>query len=76
MASSTLRAVAAGATEVRARGPELRLVLGADLSPDGKWLAYQSDETGAIEIHPFDDERVIAGAGTAAGGNRGGRSRR
>jgi transcription-repair coupling factor (superfamily II helicase) len=29
-----LRAVAAGATEVRARGPELRLVLGADLSPE------------------------------------------
>ena len=29
-----LRAVAAGATEVRARGPELRLVLGVDLSPE------------------------------------------
>jgi transcription-repair coupling factor (superfamily II helicase) len=29
-----LRAVAAGATEVRARGPELRLVLGADLTPE------------------------------------------
>jgi len=24
------------------------------------------DRTGAVEIHPFDDERVIAGAGTAA----------
>jgi transcription-repair coupling factor (superfamily II helicase) len=29
-----LRAVAAGATEVRARGPELRLVLGADLTTE------------------------------------------
>jgi len=29
-----LRAVAAGATEVRARGPELRLVLGADLTAE------------------------------------------
>ncbi len=29
-----LRAVAAGATEVRARGPELRLVLAKDLTPD------------------------------------------
>ena len=29
-----LRAVVAGATEVRARGPELRLVLGADLTPE------------------------------------------
>jgi transcription-repair coupling factor (superfamily II helicase) len=29
-----LRAVAAGATEVRARGPELRLVLGADLTSE------------------------------------------
>jgi transcription-repair coupling factor (superfamily II helicase) len=29
-----LRAVAAGATEVRARGPELRLVLGTDLTPE------------------------------------------
>ncbi|TMB72682.1 MAG: transcription-repair coupling factor [Chloroflexi bacterium] len=29
-----LRAVAAGATEVRARGPELRVVLGSDLTPE------------------------------------------
>jgi transcription-repair coupling factor (superfamily II helicase) len=29
-----LRAVTAGATEVRARGPELRLVLGTDLTPE------------------------------------------
>jgi transcription-repair coupling factor (superfamily II helicase) len=29
-----LRAIAAGATEVRARGPELRLVLGADLTAE------------------------------------------
>jgi threonine dehydratase len=29
-------------------------------------LAEVLDRTGAIEIHPFDDERVIAGAGTAA----------
>jgi len=29
-----LRAIAAGATEVRARGPELRVVLGADLTPE------------------------------------------
>jgi threonine dehydratase len=29
-------------------------------------LAELIERTGAIEIHPFDDERVIAGAGTAA----------
>jgi threonine dehydratase len=29
-------------------------------------LAELIDRTGAIEVHPFDDERVIAGAGTAA----------
>jgi len=29
-------------------------------------LAEVIDRTGAIEIHPFDDERVMAGAGTAA----------
>ncbi len=29
-------------------------------------LAEVVARTGAIEIHPFDDERVIAGAGTAA----------
>jgi threonine dehydratase len=29
-------------------------------------LAAVLAETGAIEIHPYDDERVIAGAGTAA----------
>jgi threonine dehydratase len=29
-------------------------------------LAEVIERTGAIEIHPFDDERVIAGAGTAA----------
>ncbi|MDQ1475981.1 MAG: threonine dehydratase [Actinomycetota bacterium] len=29
-------------------------------------LAAVLERTGAIEIHPFDDERVIAGAGTAA----------
>ena len=29
-------------------------------------LAGVIERTGAVEIHPFDDERVIAGAGTAA----------
>ena len=29
-------------------------------------LAEVLDTTGAVEIHPFDDDRVIAGAGTAA----------
>jgi len=29
-------------------------------------LAEVVERTGAVEIHPFDDERVIAGAGTAA----------
>ena len=29
-------------------------------------LARVLDRTGAVEIHPFDDERVMAGAGTAA----------
>ncbi len=29
-------------------------------------LREVQDRTGAVEIHPFDDERVMAGAGTAA----------
>ncbi len=29
-------------------------------------LAEVVERTGVVEIHPFDDERVIAGAGTAA----------
>jgi threonine dehydratase len=29
-------------------------------------LAELMNRTGAVEVHPFDDERVIAGAGTAA----------
>lgn len=29
-------------------------------------LARVIDETGAVEVHPYDDDRVIAGAGTAA----------
>jgi threonine dehydratase len=29
-------------------------------------LAEVVARTGAVEIHPFDDPRVIAGAGTAA----------
>ena len=29
-------------------------------------LAEVIDRTAAVEVHPFDDERVIAGAGTAA----------
>ena len=41
----------------------------ADLSPDGRWMAYQSDESGQFEIHvrPFpnvdDDLRVISTTG-------------
>jgi Tol biopolymer transport system component len=41
----------------------------AELSPDGKWMAYQSDESGAFEIYvrPFpnvhDDQWKISAAG-------------
>jgi transcription-repair coupling factor (superfamily II helicase) len=48
-----LRAVAAGATEVRARGPELRLVLGADLSPERRVAltrAFPKIQAGARQI--------------------------
>ncbi len=39
---------------------------GNDLDARRAVLAEVLDRTGAVEIHPFDDERVIAGAGTAA----------
>jgi len=37
---------------------------GTDLSPDGKWLAYMSDESGRLEIYviPFDPSASVANA--------------
>jgi serine/threonine-protein kinase len=42
----------------------------AELSPDGRWLAYQSDETGLYQIYvvPFPDTRAGKWAVTSAGG--------
>ena len=37
-----LRAVKAGVTEVRARGPELRVVLGRDIQPDERMRVLRS----------------------------------
>ncbi len=48
-----LRAVAAGATEVRARGPELRLVLGRDLTPQQRGAlakAFPKVQTGQRQV--------------------------
>jgi Tol biopolymer transport system component len=35
---------------------------GTDLSPDGKWLAYTSDESGRLEVYviPFDPHATVA----------------
>lgn len=58
-------ASAAKQAAVRRYGAEISL---CDNTLDGRRaeLAEVLDRTGAVEIHPFDDERVIAGAGTAA----------
>jgi hypothetical protein len=42
--------LATGATKVLDRGEHTPIV-GFDFSPDGKWLAYQSDETGRMEVY-------------------------
>ena len=51
----------------------------ATISPDGRWLAYESDETGALEVHvrsfprPGERYRVSTAGGTAAQWSRDGR---
>jgi Tol biopolymer transport system component len=53
--------------------------LGPDISPDGRWLAYSSDETGRNEIYvrsfpvPGESHRVTTSGGTAAHWSRDGR---
>ena len=54
--------------------------LNADISPDGRWLAYQSDESGVPEIYvrPFPDVnagrwQVSTGGGRTPAWNRNGR---
>ena len=46
---------------------------GGEISPDGRWLAYQSDESGQYEIYvrPFPDvdqgqQQISRGGGTQA----------
>ena len=58
-------ASAAKRASVRRYGAE---ITSCDNSLDARRakLAEVLDRTGAVEIHPFDDELVIAGAGTAA----------
>jgi hypothetical protein len=52
---------------------------GGDVSPDGRWLAYTSDETGRFEIYvrsfpePGERYRVSTTGGTAAQWSRDGR---
>ncbi|HEY0527801.1 MAG TPA: hypothetical protein VGD02_03160, partial [Gemmatimonadaceae bacterium] len=43
---------------------------GADISPDGRWLAYQSDETALYQIYvvPFPDTKSRKWVVTASGG--------
>jgi dipeptidyl aminopeptidase/acylaminoacyl peptidase len=51
----------------------------ADISPDGRWLAYSSDETGRLEIYvrsfpePGERYQVSTAGGTAARWSRDGR---
>jgi hypothetical protein len=35
----------------------------ADISPDGRWLAYQSDESGRFEIYVRPSRTFRAGGG-------------
>jgi threonine dehydratase len=58
-------ASAAKRTAVQRYGAEIT-VCDNNLNARRALLAEVIDRTGAVEIHPFDDARVIAGAGTAA----------
>lgn len=58
-------ASAAKLTAVQRYGAEIT-VCDNNLDARRAVLAEVIDRTGAVEIHPFEDERVIAGAGTAA----------
>ena len=58
-------ASAAKRTAVQRYGAEIT-VCDNNLDARRAVLAEVIDRTGAVEIHPFEDERVIAGAGTAA----------
>jgi Tol biopolymer transport system component len=44
----------------------------ADISPDGRWVAYESDESGQLEVHvrPFPDVEGGRWTVSAAGGTR------
>jgi len=44
----------------------------ADISPDGKWVAYQSDESGQFEVYvrPFPDAASARWLASAGGGTR------
>ena len=50
-----------------------RLVTGAEFSPDVRWLAYQSDETGRNEVYimPFPDANRKIPVSTGGGGEPG-----
>src|SRR5258708_1455994 len=43
-----------------------------EISPDGRWMAYSSDETGRFEVYvrPFPDARVAKHQVSVAGGMR------
>ena len=43
---------------------------GPTVSPDGRWLAYQSDETGTVEVYvrPFPDTKVTKRQVSVTGG--------
>ena len=44
----------------------------AEISPDGRWMAYASDESGQVEIHvrPFPDANTGHWQVSTAGGSR------
>jgi Tol biopolymer transport system component len=46
-----------GKQEAKSLLQEKQLTVNPDVSPDGKWMAYASDESGRIEIYvrPFSD---------------------
>jgi serine/threonine-protein kinase len=45
---------------------------GAEVSPDGRWLAYESDESGELEVYvrPFPDVNAARWQVSANGGTR------
>jgi serine/threonine-protein kinase len=49
--SVDLMALAVADARVREVARSAAIELGGDISPDGRWLAYQSDETGSAEVY-------------------------